>query len=261
MSEDQDPEERPKRTWTPAQREAQMKARAAAAARRRGDPDVSRSDAELVAEDVIAEAVDNITVLAGYAMPIAPYTAITIAGVPDPEQEGGWLVRSRAQMAGNVLLEHAKRNPRILAVVARFNLMFKNVELLEVAGSVVAAAAVDAKMVEPTATVKLPGEIEFPILYPAIGDTIEYIAGQEALARGDVEGARVAPGPRPAADVEGPAQRDTLGRDVPTPEQLAQARATRERLRQRDEARANGHPEPTTPRQGQTIVPGDVTKT
>jgi hypothetical protein len=116
---------RPKRQWSEARRNAQ---------RRRGtSAESTRPDSELIAEDAIAEAVANITTLAGYALPIAPYTAVTIAGVPHPDstpERPLWIVQSRAELAGRVLLEHAKRNPRILAAVARFNLMFKNVELL-----------------------------------------------------------------------------------------------------------------------------------
>jgi hypothetical protein len=240
--------------WSPARR-------AAAAGRRRGPVDGQRPDAELIAEEVIGEAVANMTTLAGFLTPIAPYTGITIAGVPGKNDENGnptWIVKSRAEMAGSVLLEHAKRNRRVLAAVQRFNLMFKNVELLEVVGSVVASAAVDAKIVEPDASVKLPGGAEFPILYPAIGDTIEFIASQQEP--GVVVGERVATGPRPGPEVAGPQAREPMAQEEGMPQTPEQAAAMRERLTKRNERISNGL-EPTATRQGQTVVPGDVTKT
>lgn len=244
-----------KRRWSPARRAAAnaRRDRRNAEARIEGE----KPDLELVAEQVIGEAVDNMITLAGFAMPIAPYTAVTIAGVPG-EREGEWIVRSRALMAGNVLLEHAKRNPRILRVVARFNLMFKNVELVEVVGSVVAAGAVDAKLVPPDATIVLPGGIEMPVLAPAIGDTIDYIAAQQAGAvpvEGTVVEKRADRGAAAGAD-------EGTGIDEPSAEQRAEAARTRERIRQRDEHRAqNGGVEPTARREGQTIVGGGVEST
>jgi hypothetical protein len=235
--------------WSPARR-------AAAAGRRRGPVDGQRPDAELIAEEVVGEAVANMTTLAGFLTPIAPYTGITISGVRD--KAGEWVVKSRAEMAGSVLLEHAKRNRRVLAAVQRFNLMFKNVELLEVVGSVVASAAVDAKIVEPDASVKLPGGAEFPILYPAIGDTIEFIASQQQP--GVVVGERVASGSRPGPEVAGPQAREPMPQADEMPQTPEQAAAMRERLTKRNERISNGL-EPTATRQGQTVVPGDVTKT
>lgn len=247
MSEEQT-DERPRRTWSPARR-------AAAAHRRRGsDTDGQRPDAELIAEEVIGEAVANITTLAGFIMPLAPYTGITIAGVPG-EKEGEWIVRSRAEMAGSVLLEHAKRNRRVLAAVARFNLMFKNVEIIEVAGAVIASAAVDAKLVEPDATVKLPGGIEAPILYPAIGDTIQYIALQqqtEVVAHPTAKLTR-----EESVAAGGPGSSEEM-----TAEQRAEARRIRRNLEKRDAELAAGASLPDTARhEGQLVVEGDVTKT
>ena len=256
MSEEQT-DERPRRTWSPARR-------AAAARRRSGETDGQRPDAELIAEEVVGEAVANITTLAGFIMPIAPYTGITIAGVPG-EREGEWIVRSRAEMAGSVLLEHAKRNHRVLAAVARFNLMFKNVEIIEVAGAVIASAAVDAKLVEPDAIVKLPGGIEAPILYPAIGDTIQYIALQQQT--------EVVAHPTEKLTREESLAAGGRGQEEMTTEQRAEARRIRRNLEQRDKeleaergrvvtGLAQGVPlEPTARREGQVVVEGDVTKT
>jgi len=248
--------ERPRRQWSQARCAAQGQRR-----RRDDATDGARPDVEVIAEEQVAEAVANITTLAGFAMPIAPYTAVTLMGVPGPTPDAPWLVSSRAEMAGRVLLEHAKRNRRVLAAIARFNLMFKNVELLEVAGSVVASVAVDAKLVPPDATITLPGGIEAPILYPAIGDTIEYIAAQQAAAT-----------PESAVRVERQARPRPTTPDVDRPgepwngelsaEQKAEVEATRRRIAARDSARdANGGVEPTLRREGQVRVEGDVTKT
>ena len=237
---------RPGGTWSPARR--------AAAARRRGGSDGQRPDAELIAEEVVGEAVANITTLAMWVTPFAPYTGYTIAGVPGA-REGEWLVRSRAEQAGGVLLEHAKRNRRVLAAVARFNLLFKNVEIIEVAGAVVASVAVDAKLVEPNATVKLPGGIEAPILYPAIGDTIQYVA---YLEQEQEQAVAAQPTTRP-----GPRSESAAAGDEMTPEQREEARQTRARLTKRNaELEQQGVPlEPTTRREGQLVVEGDFTKT
>ena len=251
MSEEQT-DERPRRTWSPARR-------AAAARRRSGETDGQRPDAELIAEEVVGEAVANITTLAGFIMPLAPYTGITIAGVPG-EKEGEWIVRSRAEMAGSVLLEHAKRNRRVLAAVARFNLIFKNVEIIEVAGAVIASAAVDAKLVEPNATVKLPGGVEVPILYPAIGDTIQYIALQQQT---EVVAHPTEKLSREKSVAAGGAGSGGGGQEEMTAEQKAEARRIRRELLRRDaELEAQGIPlEPTARREGQVVVEGDVTKT
>jgi len=246
--------------WTPARRAAAERARADR--ERRSTPDSARSDVELVAEDQIAEAVANITTLANFALPFAPYTAITIAGVPHPEQADTWLVAPRAQMAGHVLLEHAKRNRRVLAAVARFNLMFKNVELMEVAASVVASVAVDAHVVPADAAIALPGGAAMPILTPVIGDTIAYIAGQVDAGPAVVQTERRT---RRTVSSEGVTEPEepwgsTTGQAEPTADQVAKAHEVRERLRERDERIANGT-EPTLRRDGQVIVPGGVEAT
>jgi len=214
-----------------------MAARARAkAARSNGQ---AHTDAELIAEDVVGDAVANVITLSGFLMPVAPYTAVTIAGVPDPENEGAMLVQSRAEMAGRVLLEHAKRNPRVLRAIARFNQLFQSVELVEIVGSVVAAGAVDAHVIEPDATIALPGGAQMSILAPVLGDTIAYIAGQEemALAQGYAALERRARRTAAAPDIKGPPPR------APEP------------------GRDYGNPDPTLRREGQTVVTGDVTAT
>jgi len=242
--------ERPRRGWSEARRKASEQRRQGAAASSRPDP-------ELIAEEVIGDAVANVITLAGFVMPFAPYTAVTLAGVPG-EEAGTWVVRSRAEMAGAVLLEHAKRNNRVLAAVHRFNLLFKNVELAEVVGSVVASVAVDAHVIPPDATMALPGGMKLPILAPAIGDTIAYIAGQEEAAHA---AGHVRLDPDAGIGGAGQAWEHIAGAPTqPTPEQLAAAHAARERRRARDERIANGE-EPTVRREGQTVIPGGVTDT
>lgn len=175
MSEETTPEERPRRTWSDARRAAAAEGRAKRAGRR-------SADLELVAEDVVNEAVSNITAAAlMFVVPVAPHVGFTIAGVPHPDEPQDrppqrWIVQSRAQIAGQALLEHAQRSPRILAAVHRFNLMFQNVALLEAAGAVVAAVAVDARLAPPDAVILLPGGLRYPVFAPVIGDTIAYVA-------------------------------------------------------------------------------------
>jgi len=252
--------ERTKRAWSPARRAAAEKAAQDRA--RRSAAESTRSDVELVAEDQIAEAVANITALCGLMAPLAPYTAYTLAGVPG-EKPGEWYVLPRAEMAGRVLLEHAKRNRRVLAAVARFNLMFRNVELVEVAASVVASVAVDAKLVQPDAAVALPGGRQLPILTPAIGDTIAFMASQGATRT--VSAVHTERQARRTTSDDGVTEPDapwgsTAGQSEPTPEQLATAHRLREERRHRDERIANGS-EPTMRREGQVIVPGGVQDT
>lgn len=249
--------ERPRRRWTPEQRERIMAGRKRT---RGGDAGSAQPDVELIAEDVVSEAVDNVKAIATmFVMPVAPYTGVTLAGVPDPEKKGEWLVRSRAEMAGAVLLEHAKSNPRMLAIIHRFNLMLKNVALVEVVGSVVASVAVDAHLVEPDAAVVLPGGVEYPILMPAIGDVIEYVASQQG-ARPEVGTVKLERQSRRTESAEGVAAPADPWNGELTPEQRAEAAQMRARLAERDRLIENGD-EPTLRREGQTIVPGDVTGT
>lgn len=183
-----------RRTWSAARRQRAIEAQdrrraesAATGARPQGRRQRVADGVELVAEEVVGEAVANVVTLCGFVMPFAPYVAVTLAGVPHPEQENAWLVKSRAEMAGNVLLEHAKRDRRVLAAIDRFNRLFTNVEVVEVVGGVVAAAAVDAHLIEPDASIALPGGVQMPLLAPVIGDTVAYIAAQQEAAQGPAQ--------------------------------------------------------------------------
>lgn len=102
---------------------------------------------------------------------ILPYTGLTIAGVQD--KSGAWVVRSRAVIAGGVLFEHAKRDARVLEAVIRFNRIFEGSALVDVAGSLVAAVAVDAGT-PPELEVGL-GRFQFQPIRSAIGDVVDFV--------------------------------------------------------------------------------------
>jgi hypothetical protein len=170
------PEQPQRKTWPRARRDAWRRAKEEG--RRPGRR--AAGGVDLVADEVVGEAVANVITLSGFLLPLAPHVAITLAGVPDPEDREAWLVKSRAHMAGNVLLEHAKRDARVLRAVDRFNRLFTNVEIVEVVASVGAAVAVDAKLIDPHATIRLPGGLEAPVLAPAIGDVIAYVDAERA---------------------------------------------------------------------------------
>lgn len=177
------------RTWSASRRAAWRKRQEGKAEPR------SRNgravDVDLIAEEVVGEAVANVTALAGFLMPIAPYTAVTLAGVPHPTESDAWIVAPRAQMAGRVLLEHAKRDARVLRAIDRFNRMFQSVEALEVAASLVASVAVDAHVVDAHAAIALPGGAQAALLAPVIGDTIAYIDAENEAQGGAQQGPRM----------------------------------------------------------------------
>lgn len=92
---------------------------------------------------VVAEAVANTQGLAGILAAVGlPYLGVTLAGVET--EQGQVIVRSRAVIAGELLLPHARRNARILAWLIRYNQVFKGGTLFDLAGSVGAATVVDA---------------------------------------------------------------------------------------------------------------------
>lgn len=204
-------EQQPRRGWSEARRAAQARRRSAP----NGQAAKPRSDAELVAEEVIGEAIINVTAVAGlFVVPVAPHVGFTIAGVPKPDVEYGetaWLkphpedfwVQPRAEMMGRALYEHAKHNPRILGIVHRFNILMRNVEMLDAAGAIVASAAVDFGGVAPDAAMVLPGGIQYPIFGAIIGDTIEYVAAARAGSDQQPQPERVEKEPRQAAAAAG----------------------------------------------------------
>lgn len=220
-----EPRERRSRPLSDRQRAAYARRRAGTRASASGEP-------AGLPEEIVGEAVANLTALAGYLMPFAPHTAVALTGVPHPQQEGAWLVRSRAQMAGNVLLEHARTNARVLAAIARFNALFQSVEVVELVTSVGAAIAVDAKLVDPHATVRLPGGLEASVMAPMIGDVIGFVDSQLAAQTPPV---------------------DTASTEELVVRMEAGDRAAAMELRRRREAA-----DATIPRDGQTVVPGGV---
>jgi len=259
--------EKPKRTWSPARRAAQS-------GRRSSPADTGRPDAQLVAEEVVGTAVDNLKGAAGmFIIPIAPLTGITICGVPaegyepgpadwqEQPKPGEWAVPSRADMMGRALLPQVARNPRLLALVDRFNQLFRNVELLEAAASIAAAAAVDAGAVPADASVTLPGGLQYPILEPVIGDVLEYMRSQQPQAMAVIV-ARQARRTESANGVTQPEEPYQAPPDEPTAAQRAHAAETRRRIAERDAVReANGGVEPTLRREGQIVLEGGVEDT
>ena len=194
-------ESRPRRRWSPAQRAAHAKRRKlidGARADLGKDGRTPRSapataSVDLVAKEVIDTAVANVKGLCLYLAPFAPYAAITLMGAQD--ESGAELVRSRAEMAGRVLLRQAENDPRIVRAVARFNRLFESVEAVEVIGAVGASVAVDAKLVDPHLRIRY-GPVEFPILEPVIGDTIAFIDAQKEAQGVMPTPERVEPVPR-----------------------------------------------------------------
>lgn len=260
-------QERPRRTWSEARRKAQEQRREQG---RRPAPVASlKRDQELVAEAVVGEAVANLKGLAGLVvMPMAPYTGVTITGVPasgyqpgpdewmEPPAMGLWLVASRADMMGRALLPQAQRNPRLLAILDRINSALRSVEVFEAAAAIAASAAVDAHVVEPDLTVQLPGGVEYPVLETVIGDTIAFVRAQQPVQ--EREARREARQRRATESDEGvqvPGQPWTVepGQAEPTSDQLAAAHA----LREARAARAAG----TERREGQVVIPGGVEDT
>lgn len=257
-----------RRTWSAARRAAAERAREEREARRRAPVDLRKRDHELVAEAVVGEAVDNLKGIAAlFVMPVAPYTALTITGVPaqgyepeagawmEPLQPGRWVVVSRADMIGRALLPQAQRNARLLAVLDRINGALRSVEVLEATAAIAASAAVDARMVEPDLTVQLPGGIEYPVLSAVIGDTIEFVAAQQPAGGEQRQAKRQRRATENDEGVQEPGQPWPVTPDQAEPNeaQLAAAHA----LREARAAREAG----TQRADGQVVIPGGVEDT
>jgi hypothetical protein len=163
-------EDRPRRTWTDAQRAAHRRRQEQ---RRAPEARPARPSPDDVADEVVGEAVANVKVLAGYLAPFAPHVGAAVAGVRGPD--GSTIVESRAEIAGAILLEQARQDARVLRALARFNRLFGSVQLVDVLVGVGAAVAVDAQLVDAHATIKLPGGAEAPILHAVIGDVIQFV--------------------------------------------------------------------------------------
>lgn len=156
-----------------------------------------------VVEREIALAVSNTKAAAAFLYPLAPHLAVTIAGAED--SEGAVLVRSRADVAGELLLSQAKTNPRILNVVRAYNRLYEGGAVIDLALSVGAAGVVDAGGLMAARAGHTPAEghrmmAEFEVRLPflsapmqpilmVIPDALEFVAAREA------EAAEAAPAP------------------------------------------------------------------
>jgi hypothetical protein len=132
---------------------------------------------ESAVQAVVEEAVGNAIVIGGYLSILLPHLGTAIAGVPsdDPERP---VVRSRAEMAGGILIEHARRNPAVLNALERFNSLLKSSAVVEIAGSLAAAAAVDVGLVDPNMSIEVgpfQGEHAIRPVRAVIGDVVTYV--------------------------------------------------------------------------------------
>lgn len=93
-------------------------------------------------DEEVATAVANTQGLsASLIYVMAPHLGVTIAGYTD--EQGNEIVKSRAVMAGELLLPLARKNPRVLQWIMRYNQLFIGNDALNVVGSVAAAGYVD----------------------------------------------------------------------------------------------------------------------
>lgn len=227
-----------KRQWSEARRRAELERRRRLMAERADRATLTEAvkpDLDLVADKVVGEAVDNVKAFSVmFLRPFLPYTAVTICGIEAPEgsPEGTPpLVFSRADLAGEALLEQTKRSPRLLRAIDRFNAVFRNMGLMEAVAGTIAAAAVDLEMVAPDAALRVPGPrgpVDLPVLAPVIGDVVQYMAQQEQLAQ-------------------------RLNRET----QVAHLEPEPRRSRRREAPEPDG----TVPREGQAVIEGGVTQT
>lgn len=157
---------------------------------------------------VVNKAIANVQTVAGFAAMFAPHVGLTIAGLRDPQTQK-WIVRSRAEIAGGILLGHIagartpdeiQRAAQILQLLSRFNSIFEASALGDVVGSIAVAAAVDARIIPVDFKVKV-GQLELPIVTATIGDVV---AELEAQGLYDAPPPEQAP-PAPSGSSNGPA--------------------------------------------------------
>lgn len=170
-----------------------------------GGPPARSMPLEAEVAAVVEAAVGNLRGVGGLLkLSVAPHTGTAIMGVEVPAGTEGafqipgalgedakrwWLVKSRAVMAGPVVFEQAKRDPRIFQILRSFNRAFELGAGVEVLAGVAAAAAVDAG-VPPEFGVML-GRIPLQPIPAIIPDVLEWVE----LER--VEEARLAGGSAP----------------------------------------------------------------
>lgn len=179
----------------------------AAHLRQRAGAGGKQTRAAALSEGQIREEIEKATghmigiggILAGTGA--AVHLGVAIAGVPDPDREGQWIVRSRAVVAGGILFEHAKRDARILEWVVRFNRFMEGSAVGDVAGSIVAATAADIG-VNPDLDVgfnMLGRPVHFQPIRMAIGDVVDFVQANMA----PLEPASLANGAEPARKPRG----------------------------------------------------------
>jgi hypothetical protein len=126
---------------------------------------------------IVAKAVKNAKADAHILMFVAPHVGLAIAGQeagkPGDEDPGRLPVRSRAEMAGELILEI--KDPDVLRTVLRILGAYNSVHEMTKAGELVTglgvAAAVDARAIPPDFKLQA-GPIEFPIAEATIGDVV-----------------------------------------------------------------------------------------
>ena len=145
------------------------------------------------AKATVEKAVRNTKALGHFplVMALAPHTGLALAGLKD---EGGRvIVRSRAELAGQLIMEirDAEVLRQVIAWLERYNALFELSAAADLVGSLAVAGAVDARVIPPDFTVKLPVggmQLELPVVQAAIGDVTAELA-----ARGLYETPEAAP--------------------------------------------------------------------
>lgn len=162
------------------------------------------------ARTVVNKAVANTQTVGALLSLVAPHTGLTIAGYRDP-QTGAEVVRSRAAVAGDILLGHIaaaqsadelQRAAQILELLRRYNSIFEYSALGDVAGSLVVAAAIDARVIRPDFKLKV-GQLELPVVEATIGDVVQELDRQGLYAEAPPNPEDGGQAPAPAETVEG----------------------------------------------------------
>src|SRR4029077_13533651 len=125
------------------------------------------------AKTEVQKAIRNTKALANFplVMAMAPHTALALAGLTN--KSGEVVVRSRAELAGQVV--HETVEPEVLPIVLRLMRLYTAASEMtasaELASSLAIAGAVDARIIPPDFKPKI-GPLEPPIVEAAIGDVV-----------------------------------------------------------------------------------------
>lgn len=132
-------------------------------------------------KETVRKAVKNAKTVGNLLAFGAPHLGLTIAGQDPAQQSAEWrvenpgaiYVRSRAELAGELVLEI--RDPDVLRQVLRiltaFNALFEVEKVAELGGSLVVATAVDVRVIPPDFKMRV-GPMELPIAEATIGDVV-----------------------------------------------------------------------------------------